>query len=258
MIENPVLIKEVKTKMRSRQPVRVQAAIAVLVGLFILYCYYQAIGWLVQFGGANAANDGWRIALGMQAILIWLLAPAVTANAISQEKEQQTWEMLLFTLLTPWEILSGKLAARIAPILAIVAAFAPFMLFCYLRGTVTIGQFLVTYLVFFVWIIFLTTVGLFMSWAFRRTAAAIATAYLVVFTLVIGTTLINMTLSLSQNWVESWIWWLNPIRACEALMSMSTDSYAGGVLTLSTVTYCLLAVFLLARMTKQFRAFSID
>ena len=79
-----------------------------------------------------------------------------------------------------------------------------------------------------------------------------------VFALVIGTTLVNMTLSLSSNWAESWIWWLNPIRACEALMRMTTDTYAAGVLTLSMVTYGLIALFLLVRMTRQFRAFSID
>ncbi len=148
--------------------------------------------------------------------------------------------------------------ARIAPMIALVGAFWPFMMFCYIRGTVTPKELAATYLVFGVWIAFLTTVGLFMSWAFRKTAAAIATAYLVVFALVIGTTLINMTLSLSQNWAESWIWWLNPVRACEALMRMNTDSYASGVLTLSMVTYTLIALFLFVRMTRQFRAFSID
>src|ERR1044071_7605620 len=122
ILENPVLIKEVKTKMRSRQPRRVQAAIAAIIGLFVLYCYYQALRYIVQFGGTNGANDGWSVGLWVQAILIWMLSPALTANSISQEKEQQTWEMLLFTLLSPPEILIGKLAARILPMLGLLAA----------------------------------------------------------------------------------------------------------------------------------------
>src|ERR1043166_5064031 len=107
-----------------------------------------------------------------------MLAPALTANAISQEKEQQTWEMLLFTLLSGPEILLGKLMARIIPMLALVGAFFPFMLFCFARGTLGPGVFLTTYAVLAVWIFFLTVVGLFMSWAFRKTATSIATSYL--------------------------------------------------------------------------------
>ena len=73
----------------------------------------------------------WLLGVSVHAILIWLLCPALASNAITQEKEQQTWEMLLFTLLTPAEILLGKLAARIAPMIAVVLAFWPFMMICY-------------------------------------------------------------------------------------------------------------------------------
>jgi ABC-type transport system involved in multi-copper enzyme maturation permease subunit len=258
ILENPVLIKEVKTKMRSRQPARVQAAIGAIIGLFVLYCYYQALAYIIRFGGSNGANDGWSVGLWVQAILIWILAPALTANAISQEKEQQTWEMLLFTLLTPPEILFGKLIARMVPMVALMVAFFPFMLFCFARGTLSPGVFFTTYSVLAVWIFFLTVVGLFMSWAFRKTATSIATAYLVVFALVIGTVLVNMTLSMGQSWIESWVWWLNPIRITNALTDIKTDPHAPGVLWLSSITFISLALFLIWRMVYRFRAFSID
>src|SRR5437016_2454043 len=158
ILENPVLIKEVKTKMRSRQPKTVQATIAAIIGLFVFYCYYQAFAYMVKYGGVNSGNDGWSIGIWIQAIFIWMLAPALTANAISQEKEQQTWEMLLFTLLSPSEILFGKLMARVLPMIGLVAAFFPFMLFCFARGTIGPGMFLTTYAVLAVWIFFLTVV----------------------------------------------------------------------------------------------------
>src|SRR2546426_8212499 len=97
VIENPVFRKEVLTKMRSRQSPRVQIALVATVMLFVLYCYYMAISHIITYGGANAGTDGWQVALVIQAILIWIISPALTSNTISQEKEQQTWEMLIFT-----------------------------------------------------------------------------------------------------------------------------------------------------------------
>src|SRR5437588_9455630 len=113
MVENPIFMKELKTKMRSRQSTNVLIALAVTAVLFVSYCYYLALGYILKYGGSNAGNDGWQAGVVVQAILIWLISPALTANAISQEKEQQTWEMLIFTLLTPREILLGKLCARV-------------------------------------------------------------------------------------------------------------------------------------------------
>src|SRR5689334_4335104 len=113
VIENPVFRKEILTKMRSRQSRNVQMALAGVVILFIFYCYFEAIRYIVRYGGPNAGLDGWQVALVIQAILIWIICPALTSNTISQEKEQQTWEMLIFTLLSPREILLGKLAARL-------------------------------------------------------------------------------------------------------------------------------------------------
>jgi ABC-type transport system involved in multi-copper enzyme maturation permease subunit len=259
MFENPVFIKEVKTKMRSRQPAQVQAAVVVIIGLFILYCYYQAIRYLMRFGGGGAATDGWNLALGSQALLMWLLTPSLTANSISQEKEQQTWEMLTFSLLTPAEIIFGKLAARTLPMLGLLAAFFPLMLFCFARsGSVTPGQFLVTYVVLLVWVFFLTTIGMFMSWSFKRTASALAMSYLVVLLLVVGTVLLNLTFSMTSSWSESWIWWLNPVRITDALWRYESDSLGKGVIGISTVTYLAIAAFLLARMIVRFRTFSYE
>src|SRR5687767_8481400 len=257
MLENPVFIKELKTKMRSRQPAQVQLAIGGLIGLFILYCYFQAIRWLVRTGGSGAGTDGWYAGLVLQAVLIWMLAPALTANSISQEKEQQTWEMLTFSLLTPAEIIFGKLAARTLPMLGLLAAFFPFMLFCFARsGSIGFAQFFATYFVLLVWIFFLTSVGMFMSWSFKRTSAALAMSYVIVFVLVIGTVLVNMTFSIGHAWMESWVWWLNPIRITDALTRFETDPLSKGVIMISSVTFALIASFLLARMMIRFRAFS--
>ncbi len=167
--------------------------------------------------------------------------------------------MLVFTLLRPPEIILGKLTARLAPMAGLLLAFFPFMAICFLLSSrLGIADLVAVYLVFVVWILFLTVCGLFMSWAFKKTAAAIATAYLVVFVLVIGTALVNMTLYINQPWGESPVWWLNPVRVTSALTEMHTDSYAGGVIWFSSATFLAAATFLLWRMVSRFREFSTE
>ncbi len=260
MLTNPIFIKEILTKMRGRQSPQVLAVLASVMGLFIIWCYYESMYYIVKYGGTMGGRDGWEVGFTIQALLIWLLAPALTANAISQEREQQTWEMLIFTLLSPRDIILGKLFARLIPMSALLGAFFPFMFFCFAVGGVGAHEFISVYAVFSVWVLFLSITGLFMSWLFKRTPTAIATSYLVVFVLVIGTTLVNATLSFGGSWNEaSWIWWMNPIRVSSALLSLRNNEHdAVGVILLSTTTYAAVGTFLLWRMLSRFRSLSIE
>lgn len=259
MIENPVFLKEIKTKMRSRQTPAVQMAIAAIILLGLLWGYYNAIVYLVRSGGTPAARDLWNVGVVVQALLIWLLAPSLAANAITQEKEQQTWDMMIFTRLTPGEIVFGKLAARLLPAAGLLAAFFPFMLLCYARSNLTPLDFVATYVNLGVWIVFLVTVSLFMSWAFRRTSAAIAMSYIVLFVLAIGTWLIEATIrGGAMNGQDTPVLWLNPVRITAALIEPREDAQAGSVLAFSLLTFTGITVFLLWRMLSRFRAFSVE
>lgn len=259
VFSNPVFHKEVLTKMRGRQSKQVLVTVSTVVGLFVLWCYYEALVWLIRYGGSNSGRDGWAAAAIIQMVLIWILSPALTANAISQEREQQTWEMLLFTRLTPPEIVLGKLFARLVPMVAILGAFFPFMVFCFARSAdLSPGEFFATYAVFGVWVMFLSITGLFMSWTFKRTPSAIATSYLVVFALLIGTALINMTISAGGSWQETWIIWLNPVRIAAALLDMKRDTNATAIILFSSVAFSALAGFLLWRMIARFRELSVE
>lgn len=253
MYENPVLWKELKTRLRSRQPAPVRAAIFTVVGLFIALCYYYVISNVARYSGRAEARDWWQLAVGIQALLIWLLCPALAVNAITQEKEQQTWQMLVFTLLTPFDILFGKLVSRLVPIVAILAAFLPFMLYAFAKGGASVGEFFVTYLVFTIWILFLVTVSLFMSWAFGRTAVAVAMSYMVLFALTIGTGLAEWMIGMGRDFPDSPIIWLNPVRIVAA-MNSATDTKATAVMLVSHLSYLGCTALLFMVMVSRFRA----
>ena len=258
LLENPVLWKEMKTRVRSRQPAPVRISVAVVVGGLILFCYYHALSWLISEGRGESARDAFHMSVGIQTTLIWLLCPALAANAVTQEKEQQTWDMLIFTLLTPMEILTGKLISRLLPILAILAAFFPFMAFTLVLQGAAPGEFLLVYFLFAVWILFLVTVSLFMSWAFKKTASAIAMSYLVLFMLTVVTMLVAWTLSAGSGDPDSSpVLWLNPFRVMAAMITTS-DTRATEIIVFSTSVYAGATALLFWRMVSRFRAFSIE
>lgn len=233
-MENPVLAKELRIRFRSRHSAPVRWSVGLVVGGFLLLCYYYSISYLVTDASPRAAEGAWNIAFGVQTTLIWLLCPALAANSVTQEKEQQTWEMLVFSLLTPMQILSGKLFTRLLPIVGILAACAPFNIVCLFMGGMKFRDLLLGYLLFAIWIAFMTTVSLFMSWAFKKTAAAIAMSYLVLFGLAIGTLLLEATLSAGSGSSDSPILWLNPFRVMSALLDATNDYKSGRVILLSS------------------------
>jgi ABC-type transport system involved in multi-copper enzyme maturation permease subunit len=94
-------------------------------------------------------GEGLYIAVvGTQLTLVLLAAPAATAGAICLDRSRGTLTHLLVTDLTDREIVLGKLAARLVPIVTLVAATLPFSELLALLGGVDpdalLGAFLVT------------------------------------------------------------------------------------------------------------------
>ncbi len=103
----------------------------------------------------------------------------------------------------------------------------------------------------------MTTVGLFMSWAFRRTAAAIATSYLILFVLTIGTALIESILTPGYGNTPTPVLWLNPAYITSALLEGNVPNPAS-VQTFSLVVFVGITLFLFWRMVYRFRVFSTE
>src|SRR5215471_20981753 len=63
----------------------------------------------------------------VQFALILLITPGVTAGAIAEEKERKTLKFMLTTELRGYEIVLGKLAARLAYMLLLILTGLPFL-----------------------------------------------------------------------------------------------------------------------------------
>jgi ABC-type transport system involved in multi-copper enzyme maturation permease subunit len=258
MFDNPVFIKEIKSKYRARQSNLTLFAIGSLILLLIIWFYFEALRYLLFASPVITGKEGWAWSVVIQTMILWLVGPALASNAISQEREQQTWEMLTFTLLSPREIVLGKLAARSLPLLLVLLAFFPFMAVCLSLGDIPFHWLPVTYLVFGNCSLFILTLSLFMSWAAGKTATAIALSYLAVAYFVIGTLLIESVLPAMAWGSESPNLWLNPIRITMALLEAPGNSHNTSVLLFSQTVFLVLTMLMLYSMLRRWDRWKRD
>jgi ABC-2 type transport system permease protein len=221
---NPVLEREVRGRLRWKRKGSVQANrwIGGLLGLIVSYYYVRSLAGLWH-GTVQDARDFWPLLVYGTLTLIVLLAPALSATAITQEREQQTWENLATTQLSASEVLLGKwLGRQLIPWLLILILL-PYMAVCVLRAGLG-GLMLPAVLAF----LLVTTgcysaIGLLCSFRARRTVTATAVSLTVAALLCVGTVIINQVYALlvyhGIGSPESPVLWVNPFYAIGSMIS---------------------------------------
>ncbi len=147
----PVFVYEWLTSSRRWQGYALRAAFLLLL-LSVLVVIWNSslpfdttspIRMMAGFGEAFFVG-----VVGMQLTLVLLAAPAATAGAICLDRARGTLTHMLVTDLSNAEIVLGKLAARLVPVLGIVACTLPLMEILALMGGVDpdalLGAFVVT------------------------------------------------------------------------------------------------------------------
>ena len=153
----------------------------------------------------------------VQLFLIMFITPAFTATTINGEKERQTFDLLLCSRLSAFELVAGKLVAGLANALLLIAASIPLFSLVYFFGGVGPAQVFQATLVFVVTAIVVGTFGLFCSTLLKRPPVSIAIAYMFCVIWVITPWLLSFLLQLSAPFngsaQESYIFIGNPILA---------------------------------------------
>jgi ABC-type transport system involved in multi-copper enzyme maturation permease subunit len=187
---NPIVAKEYRLRMRSwRSPLALMIYILMIGGL----------GWAIfaslastsnnNFGGPTP-NYGQSLFLYLvvfQMVLLAFVTPALTAGAISGERERQTIDLLFVTLIPPFSIIWGKLLASISFILLLLLLSVPIFSLVFLFGGIELDQVLYAFVVMAVTALTLGTIGIAFSTWLRRTLPATVAAYATAFVLLAGT-----------------------------------------------------------------------
>jgi ABC-type transport system involved in multi-copper enzyme maturation permease subunit len=168
---NPVYDKEMRAEIFSQGTLMLRVVIQVSMFLAIplmatcLYLFPQWAPWYI----------GYVVLFNM------LVGPVFSAGSVTSERERQTLELLLTTLITPGQILLGKLIAglRVSSVLTSFLLW-PLALACvmvpdYWVNLPTMGAYVV---VVVVTCLTTATIAMFCSVMFRKTSVSLMTAYL--------------------------------------------------------------------------------
>jgi ABC-2 type transport system permease protein len=190
---NPIVAKEYRSRMRTwRSPIAMTVYILLLGGLGWAVFASQASSARGSFNGSQAANYGQSLFLWLilfQMVLLAFITPALTAGAISSEREHQTIDLLFVTKLPPFSILWGKLLASMSFVILLLLLSVPIFSLVFLFGGIELDQVMAAFTVTAVAALTFGILGIAFSTVLPRTLPATVAAYGAAFVLLAGTLL---------------------------------------------------------------------
>ena len=262
---NPIVAKEYRSRMRTwRSPLAMSIYILLLGGMGWAIFSTQAGSSRYSFNSGLAANYGHQLFLYLvmfQMGLIAFVTPALTAGAISGERERQTLDLLFVTRIPPFSIVWGKLIASMSFVVLLLLLSVPIFSLVFLFGGIELDQVLTSFLLTLVAALTLGLIGIAFSAIFPRTLPSTVAAYGVGFILLAGTyvyglvfpTVIDPTSTVVATAAPAppAITYLSPIESLVAISNGTIGSYgvrygntggfsggSGGCSTVGGVTSC--------------------
>ncbi|MBI2864462.1 MAG: ABC transporter permease subunit [Chloroflexi bacterium] len=189
MMNNPVLVRELRGRMRGRRAFAVLSAFLLFLGGFAVLIYGGASLSMSAGAGTSAISAGKIVFSGLflfELALISFLTPAFTAGAFSGERERRTYDLLVSTPLSARQIVWGKLVSALAYMVALVVASVPILGMAFMMGGVSPEEVAIGF-----WILLLTTVtfgsvGVFFSSFLKSTLVSTVLSYVTVLLLTVG------------------------------------------------------------------------
>ena len=185
--ENPVILKELRGRMRGRRAFIILTIYLVIVSLLVggVYTYLaaQQSNSYYYWEPSSRQNFGKTIfgsVVLFEFLLIGFIGPALTAGAITSERERQTFDLLRTTLLSARALVYGKLSSACMYLLLLVFAALPIEALAFILGGVGMEEILVSSLMLVVNIVFFCALGLLCSSFTKRTLTATISCYSVI------------------------------------------------------------------------------
>ncbi|MCL6535794.1 MAG: ABC transporter permease [Armatimonadetes bacterium] len=182
VLGNPVIGRELRVRVRVGRAYLLQAFYLAFLILIVALAYQAATGDNPDLRNPVRVQDAlvefYRIVMSMLVALIALIAPALTANAITLERERKTMDLLLATPLTARQLLVGKLLGSFAFIVLLLALTLPVSAVSVLLGGVSFPELLKAYLLIACGGLVLCAIALFSSVYARNSTLAVLWSYL--------------------------------------------------------------------------------
>jgi len=148
---NPILLRVVDSGGKRRRDLFIRCAYLGLLVAFVVISLVSAAGSLGGSGSlsslAKTSASLFQNMSYLQLGLVALLAPVFTAGAITQEKDSQTYDILLATPLTNGQIVLGSLLSRLFFIIALLVSGIPVFSITQIFGGVAIQSIVYSFLI---------------------------------------------------------------------------------------------------------------
>jgi len=182
MMINPLLEREVKTRMRTwKTPILILVYLGI-IGMVVAFAFF------VEYSSSSYGSPGFNpaivttiyIVISMfQLGLLMFILPILTATSISGERERQTLDLMLCTDFSPWNIILGKMSSALAFVFLLILAALPFTGIILLFGGVGLLDIVKIVLFYMATAIMVSSVGMFTSTHFKKNISSIVMSYVI-------------------------------------------------------------------------------
>jgi len=183
MLDNPVILKELRGRMRGRQAFILLTVYLGLIALLIGIIYAVLADQTSYYGGwdpslrQTVGKVIFAAVVLLELLLISFIAPGLTAGAITAERERQTFDLLRTTLLSARSLVLGKLGSASTYLFLLILTALPIQSLAFLLGGVGIGELVASSLMLVVTAVYYCALGIFFSSFMKRTLTATVTSY---------------------------------------------------------------------------------
>ncbi len=145
---NPILLRVVETGGKRRRDLIIRCAyLGLLIVLVIFSLTSSDVGGASLGSLAKTSAQVFQHLSYLQLALVALLAPIFTAGAITQERDSQTYDILLSTPLSNGQIVLGSLLSRLFFVVALLISGIPIFSITQIFGGVSISSIVVSFLI---------------------------------------------------------------------------------------------------------------
>jgi ABC-type transport system involved in multi-copper enzyme maturation permease subunit len=191
---NPILVHEFERQMRSRYTHLALTVYLVVVGSLAVLLYTTSFLSSTRTVGSNGAVGAavFYFLVGVQLILTTFIVPAIAANAISEERQSLTLDLLRITPFGGGYIVGAKLAARFGFAVLLLIVMLPLFSLAFMLGGIELRELGIAVGIVLMSMLTYLLIGICVSAYAKTTAGALALTYTIVLSTAIGTPLIAL------------------------------------------------------------------
>lgn len=206
-LDHPLLQREVRTRMRGSRTFLIVFVYDLLLILFMGLVYAgQTSRNTWQYTNIELGRSIFGWVSYAQLVLMLLIAPAITSASITTERERHSLDLMGISLLTPREIVWGKLMSSTSFSLILLLSSVPLIGICFTFGGLGPVDLAKTMALTISSILFFSSMALFFSALAKRTVVAVILTFVGVLLFTLGAPLLMLLTNEIFHWgSDDWL-----------------------------------------------------